>query len=132
LQSMHRSNFNLDHALITSIEQFQHDRDFHIHYHFDFPHLPHQVGHQLYCVVLEALTNVQKHANASQVDIRGMTAIGGLSLTIDDNGKGFDRDAPRSGFGLHNMRDRVLSLGGQFDVKTQPHDGTRIQVFIPL
>jgi signal transduction histidine kinase len=132
LQSMHRSNFNLERALITSIEQFQHERDVQIHYHFDFPHLPHQVGHQLYCVVLEALTNVQKHANASQVEIRGMTAIGGLSLTIDDNGKGFDRDAPRSGFGLNNMRDRVLSLGGQFEVKTQPNDGTRIQVFIPL
>jgi signal transduction histidine kinase len=132
LQSMHRSNFNLDRALIASIEQFQHDRDFHIHYHFDFPHLPHQVGHQLYCVVLEALTNVQKHANASQVEIKGMTAIGGLSLAIGDNGKGFDRDAPRTGFGLHNMRDRVLSLGGQFEVKTQPNDGTKICVFIPL
>jgi signal transduction histidine kinase len=132
LQSMHRSNFNLERALITSIEQFQHDRDFQIHYHFDFPQLPHQVGHQLYCVVLEALTNVQKHAHATQVDINGMTAIGGLSLKIDDNGNGFDRDAPRSGFGLHNMRDRVLSLGGQFEVKTQPNDGTKIHVFIPL
>ena len=140
LQSMHRSNFNLERALITSIEQFQHERDFQIHYHFDFPQLPHQVGHQLYCVVLEALTNVQKHANATQVDIQGMTVNGGVTLTISDNGKGFD-DARRqqaieqksqSGFGLQNMSDRVLSLGGQFDVNTQLHTGTKICVLIPL
>ena len=132
LQSMHRSNFDLERALITSIEQFQHDRDFKIHYHFDFSHLPHQVGHQLYCVVLEALTNVQKHAHASIVEINGITAIDGVSLTISDNGNGFDRNAPRSGFGLNNMRDRVLSLGGQLEFQSQPTAGTQIRVFIPL
>jgi signal transduction histidine kinase len=129
---MHRSNFNLDRALITSIEQFQHDRDFKVHYHLDFPQLPHQIGHQLYCVVLESLTNVQKHANASLVEIDGLTAHDGISLTIVDDGAGFDRQAPQSGFGLQNMRDRVLSLGGQFEIHSQPDEGTKIRVFIPL
>ena len=132
LQSLHRSNFDLDRALLASIEQFQHDRDLQIHYHLDFPQLPHQIGHQLYCVVLESLTNVQKHANASKVDIKGNTADNGISLTIEDNGTGFDRQAPRSGFGLDNMRDRVLSLGGQFEIHSQPNDGTKIRIFIPL
>jgi signal transduction histidine kinase len=132
LQSMHRSNFNLDRALLASIEQFQHDRDFQVHYHLDFPQLPHQIGHQLYCVVLESLTNVQKHANASLVEIDGLTAHDGISLTIVDDGAGFDRQAPQSGFGLQNMRDRVLSLGGQFEIHSQPDEGTNIRVFIPL
>ena len=91
-------------------------------------------------MVLEALTNIQKHANATQVNIQGMTVNGGVTLTISDNGKGFDDTRRRqaieqksqSGFGLQNMGDRVLSLGGQFDVKTQPHAGTEIHVFIPL
>jgi signal transduction histidine kinase len=132
LRSLHRSNFDFDRALFTSIEQFQHDRDLKIHYHLDFPQLPHQIGHQLYCVVLESLTNVQKHADASQVEIVGTTASEGISLAIADNGRGFDRSIPQSGFGLHNMRDRVLSLGGQFAIDTQPDAGTKIEVFIPL
>jgi signal transduction histidine kinase len=91
LRSLHRSNFDLDRALLTSIEQFQHDRDLKIHYRLDFPQLPHQIGHQLYCVVLESLTNVQKHADASKVEIVGTTVSEGISLAISDNGRGFDR-----------------------------------------
>ncbi len=132
LQSLHRSNFNLDRALLASIEQFQHDRDLQIHYRLDFPQLPHQIGHQLYCVVLESLTNVQKHANASEVEISGKTADEGIYLTIADDGTGFDRQAPGGGFGLDNMRDRVLSLGGHFEIHSQPQAGTKISVFVPL
>jgi signal transduction histidine kinase len=131
LRSLHRTNFDLDRALCASIEQFQTDRNLKIDYHLNFSQLPHQIGHQLYCVVLESLTNVQKHANASRVKIVGRTLPEGISLTIADNGKGFDRQAPRSGFGLNNMRDRVLSLGGQFAIDSQPNDGTKIEVFIP-
>jgi signal transduction histidine kinase len=132
LRSIHRSNFDLDRALLTSIEQLQHERDLKINYHLDFPQLPHQIGHQLYCVVLESLTNVQKHADASRVEIVGATVPEGISLAIADNGRGFDRDLPQSGFGLENMRDRVLSLGGQFAIDSQPNAGTKIEVFIPL
>jgi signal transduction histidine kinase len=132
LRSLHRSNFDLNRALLTSIEQFQHDRDLQIHYSLDFPQLPHQIGHQLYCVVLESLTNVQKHADASCVEIVGTTVPEGISLAIADNGKGFDRSLPQSGFGLHNMRDRVLSLGGQFAIDTQPNCGTKIELLIPF
>jgi signal transduction histidine kinase len=132
LRSLHRSNFDLDRALVTSIERFQYERECKIHYHLDFPQLPHQIGHQLYCVVLESLTNVQKHADASRVEIVGTTVPEGISLTIVDNGKGFDPALPASGYGLQNMRDRVLSLGGRLTISSQPHTGAKIEVLIPF
>jgi signal transduction histidine kinase len=140
LQSMHRSNFDLDSALLTLIEQFQHSKNVRIHYHFDFPQLPLQVGHQLYCVAQESLTNIQKHAKADRIDMSGFTINEGVCLIIKDDGRGFvglasavpNRHEVRSGFGIQNMRDRVLSLGGQFEIDSQPDVGTQIQVFIPL
>jgi signal transduction histidine kinase len=132
LRSLHRSNFDLDRALLTTIDQFRYDRDFKINYHLDFPQLPHQIGHQLYCVVLESLTNVQKHADASRVEIIGTTISEGISLAIVDNGKGFDPALPPSGYGLQNMRDRILSLGGLLTISSQPNTGTKIKLLIPL
>ena len=132
LRSIHRSDFDLDLALLTLIEQFKHNRDFKIHYHFDIPYLPIQVRHQLYCVVQESLTNIEKYARASQVTLSGSTNHDGLAMTIEDNGIGFDIQLVRAGFGLQNMRDRILSLGGQFNIQSCSTFGTKVSVFIPL
>jgi signal transduction histidine kinase len=132
LHAMHRSNFDLNQASLTLIEQFNHSQKLRIHHHFDFPQLPLQVGYQLYCVAQEALTNIQKHAAASQVDIKGAEIDGDIYLTIEDNGKGFDYQAVHTGFGLQNMRDRVLSLGGQFEIQSGQRGGTQLRVLVPI
>lgn len=132
LHAMHRSNFDLNQASLTLIEQFNHSQNLRIHHHFDFPKLPLQIGYQLYCVVQEALTNIQKHAAASQVDIKGAKIDGNICMTIEDNGQGFDHQAAHTGFGLQNMRDRVLSLGGQFEVHSRSQGGTQLRVLVPL
>lgn len=70
----------------------------------------------------EALTNVERHARAQQVDIRLEISGRALVLTIEDDGVGFDvagvQRGPRDGLGLTSMRERVETLGGRFDVQS--------------
>jgi signal transduction histidine kinase len=55
---------------------------------------------------------------------------GALRLSVTDDGRGFDPDAPGAGFGLAGMRERVLLLGGTLDVTSGP-GGTRIEATLP-
>lgn len=85
-------------------------------------------------IVQEALTNVAKHANATQVEI---TIVGGddqLMVTVRDNGVGFAPDAARkpNSFGLLGLKERAYLLGGDASVSTQPGRGTEIEVRFPL
>lgn len=88
----------------------------------------------IFRVVQESLTNVIRHAQASQVDITLRHTARDLALCIRDNGQGFDAAAvrQRGGFGLLSMRERVLSLGGQMHLDTTPGQGTAIRISIPL
>jgi signal transduction histidine kinase len=84
----------------------------------------------IFRLVQEALTNVSRHARATRVDVRMLEVDGKLQLFIQDNGVGFDPQAPRQGFGLLGMTERVSMLGGEMFV-----DGTcgvRISVVLPL
>ena len=85
-------------------------------------------------IVQEALTNVAKHANATQVEI---TIVGGddqLMVTVRDNGVGFAPDAARkpNSFGLLGLKERAYLLGGDASVSTEPGRGTEIEVRFPL
>jgi signal transduction histidine kinase len=91
---------------------------------------------QLLRIAQEALTNVRKHAQADEVDVRLRLVDGELELTISDNGRGFPDKLPvereyRS-YGLASMRERTESLGGTLTVATQPGQGTRITVVVPM
>jgi signal transduction histidine kinase len=87
---------------------------------------------QLLRVVQEALTNTRKHAGASRISVRIDCLDGGATLTIEDDGVGFDPSTISSsmegGFGLASMRERVEQIGGRLDVHTAPNEGTRIVV----
>ena len=87
---------------------------------------------QLLRVVQEALTNTRKHAGATRVAVRIDCLGGGTTLTIEDDGVGFDPSTVSSsmegGFGLASMRERVEAIGGRLDVHTAPNAGTRIIV----
>ncbi|MCB9419830.1 MAG: GAF domain-containing sensor histidine kinase [Ardenticatenaceae bacterium] len=91
---------------------------------------------QLLRIAQEALTNVRKHAQAEEVDVRLRQFDGELELTITDDGRGFPHAMPvdrqyRS-HGLASMRERTESLGGSLTVATQPGQGTRIMVVVPV
>jgi two-component system sensor histidine kinase UhpB len=90
----------------------------------------------LYRIVQEALTNCIKHAAARNVRIELAEEPGGLSLTIEDDGAGFDprrlAEAGVAGLGLLTMRERVADARGSFDLDSAPGQGTRIRVRLPL
>jgi PAS domain S-box-containing protein len=85
-------------------------------------------------IVQESLANVAKHANASQVAVRIDRVPGAVSLSVQDNGQGFSLDAPRKAqsMGLMGLRERAYLLKGSVDITSQPGQGTRIDVTLPV
>lgn len=78
-------------------------------------------------LVRETLSNVGRHANATtcRVTLRQGTD-GAIELEVDDDGRGFDVDAPRTGLGLANLEARVASMGGTFLAASIAGDGTTV------
>jgi|GEM_PF-3385490 len=106
--------------------------------HRDWPDdLPVEYVSNLYLILREALTNIKKHARASEVAIL-LRGGGHLSMTIVDNGVGFTpalarpANTPRGmRFGLAGMYERVAALGGTMRIESTPGQGTRIEVIVP-
>lgn len=81
--------------------------------------------------VQEALANVRKHAAATAVSVTAVTgADGSARLSVADDGRGFDAETARTGFGIDGMSDRVALAGGDFDV-TSGEGGTVLTVTLP-
>lgn len=98
--------------------------------------LPEEVKTVLFRVAQEALANIGKHAQARQAHLSlRFDEGGGIVLRIDDDGRGFDADAvqldPRRGIGLRNMRERLNSIGGSFEVRATPGAGTILRAEVP-
>ena len=85
-------------------------------------------------IIQEALNNVTKHAQATQVEIIIETTSLALTFSIRDNGIGFDVDEPLDSecFGLKGMNEWVSFLKGSFKINSNPKEGTIINVKIPL
>ncbi len=99
--------------------------------HVDVPErLPQPVEVGAYYVVAEALTNVNKHANAHRATVRAVVVDGILHVTVSDDGAG--GAAATSGSGLEGLADRVSALGGQLDIDSSPGGGTVVSAGIPL
>jgi signal transduction histidine kinase len=89
----------------------------------------------LYRLVQESLTNVARHAHATQVrvELRRDDGNGQLRLSIEDNGCGFTGGSEiQAGFGLTGMRERVASLQGRLHIGDQPGQGVRIEAVLPV
>ena len=86
---------------------------------------------ELLHIISEALTNVRKHAQASDVHLRLSSSANRMRLTIADNGRGFNRRRRVSGLGLLGMRERAQTLGGTLRLTSGPRQGTRIALSIP-
>jgi PAS domain S-box-containing protein len=86
----------------------------------------------LFRIVQEALTNVVRHAQASQVCICLVAHEAQLVLTIYDDGVGFDGAVRKGGVGLVGMRERCTAIGGVFAIQSRPGEGTNVSVSIPL
>ena len=86
----------------------------------------------------EATTNISRHAQATMVLISLRVENKTILMSIHDDGKGFDlkelrgRDVMERGMGILGMRERVNSLGGEWDIHSSPGKGTQIEIAIPV
>ncbi len=93
--------------------------------------LPTEVAIALYRITQEAMTNIAKHSQATQVFITLQPHTKELEFSIEDNGQGFTPALNTTGFGLQSMRERTETLGGVFDLTSQPGQGCRITILFP-
>ncbi len=103
----------------------------------ELPMLPEAVNICLYRFLQEALTNVAKHACANQVCVALRHDAETVSLSVEDDGRGFDGQARLSvsgwpmGIGLLGMQERLESLGGRLEIESRPGQGTRLVAHLP-
>ena len=96
------------------------------------PRLAPEVESTAYRIVQEALTNASKHADATRVTVGIVEADGRLDVSVRDDGKGFEPSAPRLGFGLTGMRERVELLGGTLALESSAAGlGTLVRATLP-
>jgi signal transduction histidine kinase len=103
------------------------------------PHqLPGETELSLFRITQEALTNIRKHSQATEVNIKVDFTDHHVSLTIQDNGIGFEKPSKLNGLavngklGLAGMDERVQLLGGRLDIDTRQGKGTTINVEVPV
>jgi signal transduction histidine kinase len=140
VQTIREPDFELTQALTALITQMQQTQSVETsrsklicsEVELNLPPLPLQTSYQLYFVVQEGVTNIQKHADASQVQLKGWSVGDRLLIELTDNGKGFNPAQLSQGFGLRGMHERVQILGGTLQIQTEPGQGTRLLVEVPL
>lgn len=97
--------------------------------------LPDMVGTVLFRIAQEALTNVERHAQASTIELSLERVANRVSLSIADDGVGFDTDDvavhPKRGIGLRNMMERMEAIGGRLSVDSTS-SGTSVVASIDL
>lgn len=93
--------------------------------------LPHPILICVYRFVQEGLMNAFRHASGRDVGVSCGGPEDRLSVTISDSGPGFDPEAPRDGLGLSGLRERVQSIGGDFEIESSPSKGTSLIMILP-
>ncbi len=124
--------------LRSALETYCMDFSARIHTPLEFesdPHLP-DVNEvyvvSLYRVLQETLTNIARHAKASRIWVELSLEGGYLSLTVQDNGVGFDPQQQSDGIGMIGLRERMTLIGGDLFVKSAPGRGTVVTARVPL
>jgi two-component system sensor histidine kinase DegS len=101
--------------------------------------LPLDWNRHVYLAVREAITNVEKHATASVVNVRLHAEADGLRIMVVDNGVGLRLDnlatgrfvPPGRGIGMGGIRDRLNLLGGRLEIEAAPGGGMRLEMWLP-
>src|SRR4051794_28075816 len=91
-----------------------------------------EARHNLFLVVKEALTNIARHSHATEVWLRVNATEDQINISIEDTGQGFDHPPDTaSADGLRNMRQRMVEIGGEFEIDSRPDAGTRVHFRYP-
>ncbi|MEZ4901182.1 MAG: ATP-binding protein [Spirosomataceae bacterium] len=132
-------NFGLAESLSHELLRIQNTKKYHTEISIEGE--PYRLDGQkeivLFRVVQEILNNILKHAAAKQIQVTLLYTPAQFSLTVQDNGKGFDyeavlgREMSQSGAGLRNIQRRTEMLGGTCTFKTAPNQGTSVHIALP-
>lgn len=94
--------------------------------------LPLNLEISIYRIIQELISNILKHAKASEISIQLLKSKTGLNLIVEDNGVGFDSLQKRTGMGLKNIASRVDGLNGGLQIDSVLNIGTTITIDIPI
>lgn len=130
LRNIRQEPFDLNQALLVLTDRLR--PSLNIHVQLDLPVLPVQPSHQLYCILQEGLINIQKHAAAKEVFLRGWYDADNLWVQLQDDGRGFESTEIGQSLGLRSMSERAQLLGGRLDVQSNHTQGTCLDLSIPL
>ncbi len=125
-------------ALSTYIAEFRTNNGIKVDFDYPkpFPDLSPIAELQLLRIAQEALTNIRRHAFATEVEIKLERSEEAIEMMIRDNGQGFSleklENSPLGYHGLNIIRERAETLGGEFHISTSPGDGTALMVTLPL
>jgi signal transduction histidine kinase len=99
----------------------------------DLPALPAHAATAILRIVMEAITNAQKHSGATTIRIMAETSDGEFVLSVADDGHGFDPGSVDAlTFGLRGMRERASGLGGRLEIISADGKGTTVRVRVPV
>ncbi|MGJ7511022.1 ATP-binding protein [Variovorax sp. GT1P44] len=98
----------------------------------DLRQLGEAIDTTIYRVTQETLANVVRHAQATRVNVALAATPQVLTLSVEDDGRGFIAATPARGFGLLGATERAAALGGSFQADSAPGAGTRIRMELPL
>ena len=90
--------------------------------------LPPEAEQALFRIAQEALANVSRHSQAQKATVSLVKDDATVTLTISDDGQGFDTGSSHTGIGLHSMRERAKVLGGTCTIDSSPGEGTCVTV----
>ena len=92
-----------------------------------------EARHNLFLAVKESMNNIVRHSGATEVSLQMSCDEAGLTIVIEDNGKGMQvGDQSPGKDGILNIRNRIENLGGTFDLESRAGQGTRVRLHLPL
>ena len=95
-------------------------------------HIKDEHATAVFRITQEALTNIIRHAKASNVEIQIKLINSKISLKVRDDGKGINKKNNEKTFGVFGMKERAAMLGGEMKIDSQPNKGTTINVSLPI
>ena len=112
--------------------------DAELHVRFDVPRarMEDTTAHAILCIIRELASNAVRHGHARHVQIVGELRDKAISISVDDDGRGFEPStaagAAEGHFGIEGIRERVKRLNGSFSIASEPRKGCDATVSIPL
>lgn len=100
---------------------------------FNYPgSIDSNVALNIYRVIQELVNNAIKHADCKEIFVQISKTINEMTITVEDDGSGFDSETVKKGMGLENIRSRVNYLRGEFNIESSDNQGTLFLIQIPL